>query len=192
MQNNWRFGARFTPGYSSNLVKELSFEDVVFSADVVFKKDRTKDPNVAKPQRLILGVSYSENRGFPFPLPFISYFKKFHSKWSYNLGVPKSDLQYHLSNASRLKLITELDGFTANIQGGLLVNNDQIAHRINMAIIVGGLRYEYKFTKNVELHLNMANIFTSSAQLRDSKNRAIIEVNKNNRYYFRTGLRLKI
>ena len=113
MNENWRFGARFTPGFSSNLVKNLSFEDAVFSGDIVFIKDRRHDEKIKKPYRLILGVSYSGNRGIPFPLPFISYYRKFHSNWSYKLGVPKSNIQYHLSKKSRFKLVAELDGFTS-------------------------------------------------------------------------------
>ena len=192
INENWRFGARVSPGYSSNLVKELSFEDVVLSGDIVFINDKRKDPNVSKPYRLILGVSYSENRGIPFPLPFISYYRKFHPNWSYKLGVPKSNLQYHLSEKSRFKLIAELDGFTSNIQGGLLVNEDQTADKANMSIIIAGLRYEYKFTKNIELYFNAANILSSSAKLKDRKNNTVTSVNKNNIYIFRTGIRFKI
>jgi hypothetical protein len=192
MNENWRFGGRFTPGFSSNLVKNLSFEDMVFSGDIVFIKDKRHDEKVEKPYQLILGISYSENRGIPFPLPFISYYRKFHPNWSYKLGVPKSNLQYHLSEKSRFKLVAELDGFTSNIQDGLLVNGDEIADKVNMSIIIGGLRYEYKFTDHLELYFNVSNILSSSATLKDRKNNSIISVNKNNTYYFRTGIRFKI
>lgn len=192
LDNDWRFGGRFSYGFSSNLVSDLSFDDAVVSADIVFIKDKRKDPNVKKPWRLIVGLSYAENRGIPYPIPFISYYRKFHPKWSYKVGVPKSNLQYHLSPKSRFKLIAELDGFTANIQGGLLVNGTDVADRANMSLIIGGLRYEYKFTDNLELYLNAANILSSRAQLRDDNNNTLTEVNKNNTYYFRTGIRFKI
>lgn len=192
INENWRFGARLTPGFSSNLVKNLSFEDVVISGDIVFIKDKRHDENIEKPYQLILGVSYSGNRGIPFPLPFISYYRKFHPNWSYKLGVPKSNLQYHLSKKSRFKLVAELDGFTSNIQDGLLVNGDEIADKINMSIIIGGLRYEYKFTDHLELYFNISNILSSSATLKDRKNNSIISVNKNNTYYVRSGIRFKI
>ena len=192
MNENWRFGARFTPGFSSNLVKELSFEDAVFSGDIVFIKDKKNDKNVKKPYQLILGVSYSGNSGIPFPIPFIIYYRKFHPNWSYKFGIPKSNLQYHLSKKSRFKLIVELDGFTSNIQGGLLVNGDKLADKANMAIIIGGLRYEYKFTDHIELFFNTAYILSSSAKLKDKNNNTVISVNKSNTYYLRSGIRLKI
>ncbi|MBJ2175231.1 hypothetical protein JBL43_13340 [Aureibaculum sp. A20] len=192
MNDNWRIGARLSTGYSSNLVKKLTFEDAVFSGDLVFINDKRKDSTVSKPYRLILGVSYSENRGIPFPLPFISYYRKFHPKWSYNLGVPKSNLQYHFSEKSRFKMVAELDGFTANIQDGLLVNDEDIANKANMSIIIAGFRYEYKLTKHLELYANLANIISSSAKLKDKKHNTVTTVNKNNFYYFKTGIRFKI
>ncbi|MEO9511295.1 MAG: DUF6268 family outer membrane beta-barrel protein [Flavobacteriaceae bacterium] len=192
INENWRFGARFSPGYSSNLVKELSFDDAVFAADAVFINDRRKDTTAKKPYQLIVGLSYSQNRGIPFPIPFISYYRKFHPKWSYKVGIPKSNLQYHLSKKSRIKLIAELDGFTANIQDGLLVNEDEIADKANMSIIIAGLRYEYILIKNLEIYFNLANIISSSAKLKDENNNTVTSVNKNNVYYFRTGMRFKI
>ncbi|MBU2947159.1 DUF6268 family outer membrane beta-barrel protein [Zobellia uliginosa] len=192
MKGDWRFGARFSIGYSSNLVRKLSVEDAVFAGDVVFINDKRKDSKVSKPYRLIIGVSYAENRGIPFPLPFISYYRKFHPKWSYKLGIPTANLQYHISAKSRLKWVAELDGFTANIQGGLLVNENEIADKANMSIIISGLRYEYKFTKHLELFGNVSRIMSSNAKLKDSNHNTINSVKKNNIYYLRTGIRLKI
>ncbi|CAM4186892.1 DUF6268 family outer membrane beta-barrel protein [Zobellia nedashkovskayae] len=192
MKGDWRFGARFSTGYSSNLVRKLSVEDAVFAGDVVFINDKRKDSTVSKPYRLILGVSYAENRGIPFPIPFISYYRKFHPNWSYKLGVPKANLQYHVSEKSRLKLIAELDGFTANIQGGLLVNENEIADKANMSITIAGLRYEYKFTKHLELYFNVSRILSSNAKLKDKDNNTVNSVKKNNIYYLKTGMRFKI
>ncbi|PWL38699.1 hypothetical protein DKG77_10650 [Flagellimonas aquimarina] len=192
MNKNWWFGVRITPGFSSNLVKSMSFDDAVFSGDIIFFKNKKKDPDTAKPYRLIMGISYSENRGIPFPIPFISYYRKFRPNWSFNLGVPKSNLQYHASEKSRFKLFAKLDGFTANIQDGIVINNNEIAERINMSIVVGGLSYEYHLGKYWELFCNFANIFFTNAELRDRKNDDILSVNKDNTLYLKTGLRFKI
>ncbi len=192
MNADWRFAARFSPGFSSNLVRDISFEDAVFSGDVVFIKDKKDDQTMKRPYRLILGVSYAGNRGIPFPLPFISYYKKFHPKWSYNIGVPSSNLQYHISERSRVKINAQLDGFNANIQNGLLVNNMDIADKVNFSLVTAGFRYEYKFSQHLEFYSILGNIFRSSAKLKDSNNEELISVDKNNTLYLRTGLRFKI
>jgi len=193
LKNDWRIGVRVTPGLSSNLtVKDLGISDVVLSSDVVFIKDKTKDESISKPWRLIIGASYSENRGFSFPLPFISYYKKFTPKWSYNLGVPQTNLQYHFSEKSRFKIIARLDGFTANLQRGLPINDNEVAESINMSLILAGFRYEYKIAKHVEFFAQAEHTLSSRVRLRDEDKDGIIDLDSSNNFLLRTGVRLKI
>jgi hypothetical protein len=193
LKNDWRFGIRLKPGFSTNLTaNELSFEDIVFSGDLVFIRDRKENNFNKKPNRLILGVSFSENRGYPFPLPFISYYRKFHSKWSYNVGIPKMNLQYHYTDKNRFKVYAELDGFTANLQNGLLINNTEIAESVNMSLILGGLQYEYHFLDHFEFFARSSYIISNSVKLRDTKKNSIMSLDNSNSTYLQTGIRLKI
>lgn len=193
LSENWRFGVRITPGLSSNLtVNDVSIEDIVFSGDLVFIKDKRKDQNIKRPYRLIVGISYSENRGFPFPLPFISYYRKFSSKWSFNLGVPKSNLQFHYSNRHRLKGYAELDGFTSNIQRGMIIGDNLFAESINMSLILSGLQYEYHFLDHFQFYIKTAYIISNSVYLRDTNKDRILSLGNSNKKYFRAGIRLKI
>ncbi len=193
LKNDWRLGVRLTPGFSSNLTaNDLSLEDVIISGDVVFIKDKKKDPSVEKPWRLIVGVSYSGNRGFPFPLPFISYYRKFEKKWSYNLGIPKTNLQYHISDKQRIKLYAEIDGFTANLQQGVLIDGSEVAESINMSLVLGGLQYEFHITDHIQFYARSSYIISSSVNFRDENRDNIRELDNTNELYLRTGLRLKI
>ena len=193
LKNDWRLGLRLTPGFSSNLTaNDLSLEDVIISGDIVFIKDKKESDGVAKPWRLIIGASYNGNRGFPFPLPFISYYRKFHSKWSYNVGIPKTNLQYHISNKNRLKLYAELDGFTANLQRGVLIDNAEVAESINMSLLVGGLQYEFHITDHIQFYARTSYIISNSVNLRDEDRDDILELDNSNELYIRTGIRLKI
>ncbi|QXP53082.1 DUF6268 family outer membrane beta-barrel protein [Cellulophaga sp. HaHa_2_1] len=193
LKNDWRLGVRLTPGFSSNLtVNNVSFEDAVFSGDLVFIKDKKESKDVEKPWRLIIGASYSGNRGFPFPLPFISYYRKFDAKWSYNLGIPKTNLQYHASTKHRFKLYAELDGFTANLQRGLLVENTLDAESINMSLILSGLQYEYHITHHVQFYARSSYVLSSTVNLRDNNKDNIRELDSSNTLYLRTGIRIKI
>lgn len=191
LNNGWRLGVRFQPGISTNLTaKNLNSNDLVFSGDVVFIKKFENDFD--KPSRLIVGLSYSQNRGYVFPLPFISYYKKFRPDWSYNLGIPKTNLQYHLSDKHRFKLFGQLDGFTSNIQNGALVNGTDIAEIINMSLINGGLQYEYHFTNHLQLDLRAAYNFSLNNKLKDGSNNTLFTIDNDSRSYFRAVLRFKI
>lgn len=191
LENEWRLGVRFQPGISTNLTaKSLNANDFVFSGDVVFIKSFEND--IDKPSRLIVGLSYSQNRGYVFPLPFISYYKKFRPDWSYNLGIPKTNLQYHLSDNHRLKLFAQLDGFTSNIQNGALVNGEEYAEIINMSLINGGLQYEYHFTDHLQLDVRAAYNFSLSNKLKDGNNNTLLTIDNDSRSYFRAVLKFKI
>ncbi|WP_405396209.1 DUF6268 family outer membrane beta-barrel protein [Maribacter sp. Asnod2-G09] len=191
LKNNWRLGVRLQPGISTNdEARHLSSEDLVFSGDVVFIKKF--ENNIDKPSRLIVGLSYSQNRGYVFPLPFISYYKKFRPDWSFNIGVPRSNLQYHLAEKHRFKLYTQLDGFTSNIQNGALVNGNEYAEIINMSLINGGLQYEYHFTDHLQLDLRAAYNFSLNNKLKDGSNNTILTIDNDSRSYFRAVLRFKI
>ncbi|MDH7447757.1 DUF6268 family outer membrane beta-barrel protein [Aquimarina sp. 2201CG14-23] len=193
ISKNWRMGVRITPGVSSNLtVDDLSIEDIVLSADLVFINDKKKATDVKKPNRLIIGISYSENRGFPFPLPFVSYYRRIHSKWSYNIGVPKTNLQFHYSEKHRLKMYVELDGFTSNIQRGMDIGDGVTAESINMSLILSGLQYEYHFLEHFQFYIRAAYIASNSVYLRDNNRDRILSLGNSNKKYFRAGVRLKI
>ncbi len=190
INDDWRFGARVQPGFSSNLkARNLSFEDAIISGDAVFIKDK-KDNDI--PYRLIIGISVSGKGGFPI-LPFISYYRKFHSKWSYNLGVPKINLQYHASSKHRIKLVVRLDGFRANLQRGIEVGpNQEVANRFRQQLVVGGLRYEYKFTDHIEYYINSSYILSNSIELRDRSRNTLSEIPEDNSLYIKTGIRFKL
>ncbi|WP_291960761.1 DUF6268 family outer membrane beta-barrel protein [Maribacter sp.] len=191
LKNGWRLGVRIQPGISTNnAARNLSAEDAVFSGDLVFIKKFEKD--IERPSRLIVGLSYSQNRGYVFPLPFISYYRKFRPDWSYNLGIPKSNLQYHLSDKHRIKLYAQLDGFTSNIQNGALVNENEFAELINMSLINGGLQYEYHFTEHFQLDLRAAYNFSLSNKLKDGDNNTILTIDNDSRSYLRAVLKFKI
>ncbi len=193
INDDWRFAGRVLPGISSNLkTSDLQFKDAVISADAIFIKDKKNDSGVKKPYRLILGVSYSGNRGLPFPLPFISYYKRFHPKWSYNLGVPITNLQYRWSELVRTKLFASLDGFNSNLQRRLEVNDQGVAEQIRMSLILGGLRNEINFSKHLELFVITTYILNNVVQLRDANHDTLFEIDNINTFHFRAGLRFKI
>lgn len=193
MSQDWIFGARFTPGFSSNLTEGSLFtDDIVFSGLAVFIKDKKASDRQKKPYRLVLGVSYTGNGGFPYPLPFISYYKRFHPKWSYNLGIPRSNLQYHYSERSKFKFFAELDGFNSNIQDGLIVNQMAEAERINMSLIVSGLRYEFKMGKHWELFANPGYILSNRVRLQDDSQNTVLLLSNQSTFYLRTGIRFRI
>jgi len=191
MNEDWRFAAQVSPGISSNLEKGLEWQDFVFSGVVVFIKDKKAAKDVRKPFRIIIGAAFSGNGGIPFPIPFISFYKKFHPKWSYNLGAPISNFQYHASEKFRLKLFATLDGFNSNLQNDQLVSSGEVANRIRLNMVLLGSRFEYKLSDHVESFLTVTRSINPSIQLRQGRER-IISLSTADVMHYRLGVRFKI
>ena len=192
IDEDWRFAVRLVPGWSSNLESgDFLFDDTFLSGTMVFIKDLKASKDVKKPNRLIVGVAYSNTSGVIFPIPFVSYYRKFHPKWSYNLGVPTTNLQFHASERVRVKLLGQLDGFNSNLQNGLTVNEDLNAERFRLTMILMGMRYEYKVTHNIEWYLNTTHSLNTIIQLRKTRDN-LYTLPQSKVWHFTTGLRLKI
>jgi len=194
LKNDWRIGLRLTPGFSTNLTtSNLSIEDAVLSGLVAFIKNKKQDHSTKRPWKLTVGIYYSDNGGFALPLPFISYYRKFKEKWSYNLGVPKSNLQFHLNKTNRFKIITELDGFNSNIQNPLSIDgSDDEADTIRMSLLLSSFQYEFHYKKHFQFYVRASYILSNSAELRNKNRDNIFTIDNDPRLYIRSGVRLKI
>ena len=191
MKNNWRFAVQVTPGLSSNLETSLEMDDMVPSGIVLFIKDRKDTDGAKKPNRLFLGAAYSGSSGVPFPIPFIRYYRKIHPKWSYNIGAPVSNIQYHVSEKFRLKLFATLDGFNSNLQRDQVLTTGQGFNRVRLNMILLGTRYEYKFSEHIESFLTITRSVNPVVQLRLDRDR-VLSLPADNVMHYRIGIRCKI
>jgi len=190
-QSMWRFGFKINPRIASTLTKQLTFDDMFLNGGAYMIKDRTDATDIDRPYRLILGLTYNTTAGVPFPLPFISYYRRVNDNWSYNLGVPKSNLKYFFNEKSMLQAFATLDGYYAHLQDSTTVNGENADH-ISLSVTVGGLGYEYCFTKNLVAYSYIGYTFRLSNVLRNKDRDDIYKLNELNAFYFRTGLKFKI
>ena len=190
MKNNWRFGIKITPSFNSNLQGSLMMDDFLVNGVMAFIK--TKDgKGGGKPNRLILGMAYSTTTRFPIPFPFVNYHRKFHPKWSYTIGAPYSNIQFHASEKHRFKVHAEGEAFNAHIQQDILVEDTGLADRLRFFLINVGFRYEYKFSEHIESYFIVSRSVFADLQLRDNKD-VLLRRDLENVMIFRLGVRCKI
>ncbi|WP_221892473.1 DUF6268 family outer membrane beta-barrel protein [Winogradskyella flava] len=190
-RNDWRLGLKINPRIASTLTSSLTSDDMFLNGGVFAIKDRTDATDIKRPYRLILGLTYNTTAGIPYPLPFVSYYRRVNDKWSFSAGVPKSNLKYFFSETSMLQVFAGLDGYFANIQQPMMVNNELI-NSISLSVAVGGLGYEYCFTKNLVAYSYLGYTFRLNNVLRDDNRNEVFELNDLNAFYLRTGLKFKI
>lgn len=188
---DWRIGINASPRIATTWNQNLTGDDFFINGGVFFIHDRTESTDIRRPYRLIFGATYNATTGIPFPLPFISYYRRVNDKWSFNAGVPKSNLKYYFSEKSQLQTFVSLDGYFANLQRPLEVNG-RTADNISLSVVVGGLGYEYFLTKHLVAYLYSGYTFRLNNILRDSNRDEIFRLNQRNAFYLRSGIKIKI
>lgn len=196
MNNDWRFAANAGIEVNSNFEKNSVInDDLNFTGALFFIKDKSGE-GVEKPSRFLIGLNYSTNAGRPFPIPLINYFKKFRPNWSYSLGTPKTNIKHALSKKQSIQAYITLDGFFSNIQNNLEVFHDDgsitTAENISMTLVLGGIGYEYNFTKNLVAYAYGGHTFFNEIRLRDGSRNNLFKINEKNTFYLRTGIKFKI
>jgi hypothetical protein len=164
--DHWRLGIKINPRIASTLTNKLTEDDLFLNGGVFAIKDRTDAKDIAKPYRLVLGLTYNTTAGVPFPLPFVSYYRRINEKWSFSAGVPKSNLKYFFSEKNMLQAFVTLDGYFANIQTPILVDG-QTANNISLSVAVSGFGYEYCFTKHLVAYSYIGYTFRLNNVLRN-------------------------
>jgi hypothetical protein len=188
---NWRLGFKVNPRIASTLTNKITTDDLFLNGGVFAIKDRTDAEDIDRPYRLILGLTYNTTAGIPFPLPFVSYYRRVNDKWSFSAGIPKSNLKYFFNEKSILQVFTALDGYFANIQETLLVNQRTV-NTISLSVAVGGFGYEYCFTKHLVAYSYIGYTFRLNNVLRNQNRDEVFQLDDINAFYLRTGLKFKI
>lgn len=189
-KNDWRLGLNINPRIASTLTQSITSDDLFLNGGVFAIRDRTK-ADIKRPYRLVLGLTYNTTAGLPIPLPFVSYFRQINNNWSFNLGVPKSNLKYAFDRHSFLQGFASLDGYFANIQQPMTVDGREV-NNISLSVAVGGLGYEYCFTKHIVAYTYIGYTFRLNNVLRNENRDEVFKLNELNAFYLRTGLKFRI
>lgn len=188
---DWRIGLKINPRIASTLSRSIDADDIFLNGGVFAINDRTKDESLKRPYRLILGLTYNATTGLPFPLPFISYYRAINKKWSFSAGIPKSNLKYFIDQKNNVQAFVGLDGYLAHLQEPSVINGQNVDH-ISLSVAVGGLGYEYLFSKHLVGYLYTGYTFRLNNVLRNENREEVFKLDEVNAFYLRTGIKFKI
>jgi Domain of unknown function (DUF6268) len=195
-ESGWRYAVQGEARLASNFEFTLVRDDLIFGGSVYMIKDRTGTDEInppEKPWRLVLGINYSTTAGRPFPLPFINYYREFAPKWSFGLGVPKSNLKYEFLPDQELQLFATLDGFFANIQENApIAGTNLVGENISMTVALAGFGYDWEFIDHFVFYVYGGHTIINDIRLRDSKGNDVYTIDDKNNFYARGGIKLKI
>jgi len=186
---DWRFIGVVTPRLSSTLTNSIENGDVSVNVTVGAFKDKQ---NIEKPTRLVLGIAYNSTVALRIPLPIVYYEKKFHPKWTYVVGVPKTGLKHHLNKNHMIQTEFILDGYFVNLQNNIILPNTGFASSISSSAALFTIGYQYNIAKNMSFYGYAGHTLFQDGVLRDKDRNDIFTLNDEPSFYFRTGFRIGI
>ena len=185
----WSFIGIITPRLASNFTDGILSDDFFINATATLLKER-KD--VDKPFRIVVGLSFNSTTGVPIPLPFLSYYKRFHPNWSYTLGIPKMNFKYHPDKKNTLQMALLLDGYFINVQDDIVLPDNTLGSRISLSAIIGVLGYQYNINKLMSLYVLTGRSFIQEGILRNDQRDRTFLLNNEPNFYLRTGFKIGI
>ena len=197
-KNDWRFGVRVGARINSTLENSLESDDLVYEGGVYAILDKKKDSSVAKPYRLILGLTYSTTPGRNYPLPLINYYREFHPNWTYTLGVPKTNVRHYLNDNHKdaIQAFATIDNIFSNLQNNFVPTstqnpNGKQVENIELTVGLLGLGYEHFFTDHLLFYGYAAHSVYNNFRLENNDGEKIYEISSENTPYFRAGIKFK-
>ncbi|HAH38675.1 MAG TPA: hypothetical protein DCL81_20085, partial [Algoriphagus sp.] len=122
----------------------------------------------------------------------------FDEKWSYGLGIPKTNLKYYFNDKHEVQGFVTLDGFFANIQQNFNPypqtnpGANRLAESMSMTIVLSGLGYQYNITDNIAFYTYAGYTVMNDIRLRDKDREDLYTIDENNTFYARGGLKFSI
>lgn len=185
---NWRFVGILTPRLASNFTNGIISDDLFINATATLWKEAS---NADKPFRIVVGLTFNSTTGLPVPLPLVSYYKRFHRKWSYTLGTSKSNLKFHAKKHS-LELAVFLDGYFMNIQDDIVLLDNQLGSRVSLSALISGIGYQYEITNQLKFYAIAGGSIVQWGQLRNDQRQNTFLLNNDSNQYFRTGIKFSL
>ena len=187
--SDWKFIGILTPRLASDFERGITGEDFLLNVTATLWKEK-KD--IEKPFRLVLGLTYNSTTGLPVPLPLINYFKRFHLKWSYTLGIPRMDMKYYLSEEHTFITALFLDGYFVNVQEDIILQDNSVGSAISLSAIIGALGYQYNINSILSFYTWGGYTLRRKGQLRDNDRNSVFILNDKPGLYFRAGFKISI
>nr|WP_223826619.1 DUF6268 family outer membrane beta-barrel protein [Flagellimonas sp. S3867] len=186
---NWNLVTIITPRLASNFTHGAMTDDFFLNATATFWKENAK---ADKPYRIVLGLSYNSTTGLPVPLPLVSYYRRFHPKWSFTLGIPRSNFKHHVTKKHTFELALFLDGYFLNIQDDIVLPTNQLGSKISLSALIGAVGYQYNISKRMALYAIFGRSFEQEGKLRNDDRGDVFLLNDESNLYIRTGFKIGI
>lgn len=181
----WLLTTNAKAAFVSNLANAATKNDLFFTGDILIANSLGNEEN---PETLTLGVSYTTITGKPSLLPTVSYTKQVTNKFLFGIGFPKTFANYSINTINAIQLAFLVDGFYANLNDEISVNQTIKANKASFSSTSLALAYSYKMDDYWGISVKGGYAFSNKYKLLNSDDAMVFNFNTTSKPFFLAGI----
>jgi len=171
--DKWSLNALALPFLLSNLEESIEGDD--FNVNGTVFLERTFLRKRGGYLQLGFGVGYFTLNGTTAVSPNIQLKARFNERWSAMLGLPNTYVKWDINEKHSLKMLGDINDFSANLNGGSTFDTVVNADRAVFTVLSAGLEYNYWITDSLGIMFRATQAVWDNYELRNSDDDSIYE-----------------
>ncbi|WP_109852931.1 DUF6268 family outer membrane beta-barrel protein [Aquimarina sp. AU58] len=187
ISKNWSFNVLAMPHIISNLEGNMEADDFNING-IVFIEKKFGKKNATGYYKLTFGAGYLTMAGKTRINPTINLMAKVNDKLSFVLGVPNTYIKYNLNDRHSIKLLGDLNDFSANLNTPIHLRNTEIDRAIYTSVSAG-LEYNYWMTNNLGIMVRALYSVYDNYDLQDPNENTVYDFNPKSKSSIAIGIK---
>lgn len=187
ISKNWSFNVLAMPHIVSNLEGNIEADDFNING-IVFIEKKFKKKNATGYYKLTFGAGYLTMAGKTMINPTVSLMAKVNGKLSFVLGIPNTYIKYNLNDRHSIKLLGDLNDYSANLNTPVHLRNAKIDSAIYTSVSAG-LEYNYWMTNNLGIMVRGLYSVYDNYELQDSNENTVYDFNPKSKPSITVGIK---
>ncbi len=191
INTTWSANVMFAPMLSSNFEGSLSHEDVIISSAVTLSKSWS---NEKASSLFTFGIGFGTALGAPQLIPIVSFKKKVNETWSYSLGVPRTEINYHFDSRHTLSTTASFNGLFGNISSTVDFQDlgSFVDTKLQYNSLDTSLDYRYRIQPNWTTIIKIGYSPWNQLKILDNENNEIYDFEPNSSLFIAMGLKFNL
>ncbi|MEN0002793.1 MAG: DUF6268 family outer membrane beta-barrel protein [Bacteroidota bacterium] len=171
LSDKWSINAIVSPFITSNLEEDLSSDDVGINGNLF--AEYTLMRRRGGYFKFGAGVTYVTFNGTPQLVPLTHIKARLNEQWSFVLGIPNTYVKWDINNKHSIKVLADLNDFSANLSGPTAVSQLDQADRAVFTVVSAGAEYNYWVTPSVGILFRVTQAVWNDYELRDADDQSL-------------------
>jgi len=168
-----------------------NFETKIHASDISLFGGIEFTNKLAENAQIAIGVQRNTIFEKPEILPTFHFKYSFKNKMELDLGFPSAKISYSNNERNTFSITNDFNGYFYNTNEKITIQNTKI-ERVSWSQMTTGFQYKRKFDENFTLELKGGYDFNKKFHLNDSDDNIRYDLNINDGYTFKLGIKYQL